>query len=70
MLNDDIGKSRARQSDMLGRTKHGQTKYYVHYDFLQPFNKQGKLPCDYLKRGYEHERSSTLCTQRFCFPFQ
>lgn len=38
--------------------------------FLQPFNKQGKLPCDYLKRGYEHERISTLCTQRFCFPFQ
>lgn len=38
--------------------------------FVQPFNKQGKLPCDYLKRGYEHERSSTLWTQRFCFPFQ
>lgn len=38
--------------------------------FLQPFNKQEKLPYDYLKRGYEQEHSSTLCTQRFCFPFQ
>ena len=59
MLNDDIGESRARQS---GHSRTDQTcmaKQNIMFTmiFLQLFDKQEKRPYDYLKRGYEHERS-------------